>query len=197
MAHHLIIGFNDQIGPWVHARIPWLPAYQPDEPGKLRAVHYVGVATGPEATDDLLAAWFYFNFVAPQDKPIDLFKGRKWGGTCEFGLVVKSPAWATRRNIRALFSIPFEQYNCRKVLATVPSTHKRSIRLAEGFGMVREGQQRHHFASGVHALTFGLMRAEFDKTWGNPSWKRKRCPNQAPSIARHLQQPIQHAAAAV
>jgi hypothetical protein len=184
MSHHIIIGFNDQIGPWVHKRIPWLPPYQPG------VAQYVGVAEGPDPSDKLLAAWFYFDHQPLRDEPLEMFKGRKWGGTCQIGLVAASPKWATRRNIRALFSIPFEQYNCRKVLAVIPSTNERSVRFTEGVGMVREGSSRHQYAAGVHALTFGLMRAEFYKTWGNPSWKRKRCPNQVPPSARPLQKPI-------
>ena len=185
--HHLIIGFNDQIGPWVHKRIPWLPPYRPG------AAQDDGVAEGAEPAGKMLAAWFYHDHQHLRDEPIEMFKGRKWGGTCYFGLVVASPKWATRRNIRALFSIPFEQYNCRKVLAVIPSTHAKSIRVADGLGMVREGSSRHQYATGIHALTFGIMRAEFEKTWGNPSWKRKRGPNQVPSIVLPVQQ--SHAAA--
>ncbi|MGE0629983.1 MAG: GNAT family N-acetyltransferase [Hyphomicrobiaceae bacterium] len=187
MAHHLIIGFNDQIGPWVHARIPWLPPYVPGR------CQYVGVAEGPDPSDKLLAAWFYYEHCPLEDRPIAMLKNRKWGGTCHVGIAVASPRWATRRNIRALFSIPFEQYNCRKVLATTPSTHARSIRIAEGLGMVREARLRHQFAKGVDALIFGMMRAEFARTWGNPHWRRPR-PDQESASARPIQQPFAAAA---
>lgn len=185
MAHHILLGFNDQLGPWFHARIPWWPDYDP----KTRQAQYVGVADGPNPTDNLLCVWAYFEFKAPQDKPIALFRGQPWGGTCQIAAVAASPRWAVRGTIARLLSIPFLEYNCRKIEAVIPSTNARSIRVAEGIGLRPEGTLRHHFAKGVHASVHGMMRQEFQDRWVNRTGKRRATPAQAATHGRSIFEP--------
>lgn len=155
MAHTLIFNFDEPLTKWACARIPWA-TYTPS----MRAI---GVADGPEATDNLLAVCIYMNYMAPTQ--ID---DKTWFGTCEIGFAAQSARWATRRTINNLLSIPFLQYNCRKVVTVIPSTNKRAIRFNEGIGLKLEGTLRHHFAKGVHACIHGMMKSEWQARWNSP-----------------------------
>lgn len=165
MSHTLLFGFDEALSRWACERIPWAEC-QPS----MRAV---GVATGPEATDELLAVCVFHNYV-----PTKIIDGKPWGGVCEISFAAKSPKWATRRTITNLLRIPFSQYNCRKVFVVIPSTNKRAIRLNEGLGLKPEGTLRHHYAKGVHACIHGMMKSEFEQRWlKKPAAKVERRPN--------------------
>ena len=156
MSHTLIFGFDEQLARWACDRIPWAD-YSPS----MRAI---GVATGPDASADLLAVCVYHSFI-----PTKMIDGKPWYGLCEISMAAASPRWATRRTISNLLRIPFVQYNCRKVVTVIPSTNKRAIRFNEGIGLKPEGPLRHHFAKGVHAVICGMMRSEYDKRWSDPT----------------------------
>lgn len=140
---------------WAAKRIPWM---QPSP-----AMKALGVVEGPDLSHPLLAVCIYHGYVAPM-----LIDGKPWYGVCEISFAAASPKWATRRTISNLLRIPFLQYNCRKVTTVIPSTNKRAIRFNEGIGLKPEGTLRHHFAKGVHACIFGMMKAEFEKRWLDP-----------------------------
>lgn len=155
MGHSLIFGFDAQLAQWACDRIPWLP-YSPT----MRAV---GVAEGTGPADALLAVCIFHGYVAPQE-----IGGKTWYGLCEISFAAASPRWATRRTIRNLLSVPFLQYNCRKVVTVIPSTNKRAIRFNEGIGLKPEGTLRHHFAKGVHACVHGMLKSEWETRWQHP-----------------------------
>ena len=177
MSHTLLFGFDEQLAKWACDRIPWAD-YHPS----MRAV---GVADGGGASDDLLAVCIYHNYVAP--KVID---GKTWFGTCEISMAARSPRWATRTTIKNLLRIPFLQYKCRKVFTVIPSSNVRAIEFNKGIGLKPEGTPRHHFAKGVHACLFGLLKSEFEY----PDFLRKK--RAAPERRPHGQQIQQHTAVA-
>lgn len=146
---------------WAARRIPWMAPHP--------AMRALGVIEGPDLTFPLLAVCIYHNFT--ECREID---GKPWYGTCEISFAASSPKWATRRSISNLLRIPFQQYNCRKVLTVIPSTNKRAIRFNEGIGLKPEGTLRHQFAKGVHACIHGMMRSEFEARWKNPRPKIRR-----------------------
>lgn len=158
---------------WACERIPWM-SFSPT----MRAVAIGDVQ--PDGAVDHLAVCLFHGFVPPSD--IDFKDGRgprPAYGVCEISFAARSPRWATRGMISALLSIPFGQYNCRKVVTVIPSTNKRAIRFNEGIGLKLEGTLRHHFAKGVHACIFGMMRAEYDARWKNPRPTRRPTGSQA------------------
>jgi len=172
MSHTLIFGFDEQLARWACERIPWA-SYSPN----MRAV---GVADGDGPDARLLAVCIYHNYI-----PIQQVGGKPWYGLCEVGFASATPRWATRSTIRSLMSIPFLQYDCRKVVAIVPSTNEPAIRLLEGIGAKQEGPLRHHFAKGVHACVFGMMRWEFEERWKVPRpTTRRPTGTQAHAVVR-------------
>lgn len=161
MSHTLIFGYDEKLARWACERIPWL-AYSPT----MRAV---GVADGDEEASQLLGVCIYHGFV--ETKVID---GKPWYGLCEISFAARSPRWASRRTISNLLRIPFLQYNCRKVLTVIPSSNTRAIEFNKGIGLKWEASLRHHFAKGVHAQVFSIMRSEFEVRWKNPRPKIRR-----------------------
>ena len=154
MSHTLIFGADEALARWACERIPWLP-YSPT----MRAV---GVFDGPTLNDRVLAVCVYHGYIQPTQ-----INGQPWYGLCEISFAAASPKWATRRSINNLLSIPFLQYNCRKVVTVIPSTNKRAIRFNEGIGLKPEGTLRHHFAKGVHACIHGMMKSEWQARWNS------------------------------
>lgn len=180
MAHTLLFGFDEQLARWACDRIPWAD-YNP-------TMKAIGVADGPDASSKLLAVCIYHNYI-----PVKIINGKPWYGICEITFAADSPRWATRTTISNLLRIPFLQYNCRKVVTVIPSTNERAIRFNEGIGFPREGVPlRHHFAKGVHASVHGMMRAEFERRWLNPS--RRPAP-ESESAPHGLQERIGAASA--
>ncbi len=171
MGHTLLFGFDQELSKWACDRIPWAE-YSP-------AMRAVGVASGPDATDKLLAVCLFYNYTPPYIGP----NGKTWGGVCEIGFAAASPAWATRRTIKNLLNIAFSQYKCRKVFTVIPSSNGRAIDFNKGIGLKPEGTPRHHFARGVHACLFGLLKSEFE----HPDFlKRKRAaPESRPNGQVH------------
>lgn len=168
MSHTIFFPANDEqntaLLEWMAKRIPHMTT---------RAARAVGVIEGADLSSPLMAVCAYHGFV--ETMTID---GKPWYGLCEISFAARTPKWATRRVIRDLLGIPFQQYNCRKVMTVIPSTNKRAIRFNEGIGLKPEGTLRHQFAKGVHACIHGMMKSEYEKRWKNPPPVRPRTGSQ-------------------
>lgn len=92
---------------------------------------------------------------------------------CSVSIAAVSPRWATRHTIRAILSIPFEQYRCRKVYAMIASDNERSLRLCEGLKFTREATLRHHYGKRRHAIILSMMEHEFRQHWWAPKKARE------------------------
>lgn len=144
----LIYGCDEELAAWAAAQMPHVAE---DGFGACKAIG-VAVAGKPAA------AVIYHNWT-------------KRYGVCEVSIAAVDPRWATRGTIRALLSVPFEQYGCRKIYATIPTDNPRAIRLItgdgrrNGLGFKRDGVLRHHFAKGRHAAIFSMMRSEYEAKW--------------------------------
>ena len=145
--HALIFGHDEALAEWARRRITVLP----DGFGPCRAI---GVATGETADDKLLAVVVYHGFS----------KGSRF---CEVSIAADHPRWAQRGVIKALLSVPFEQYECRKVYGTILSTNKRACKLIKGLGFKGPAVLRHHFAQGQHAALYDMTASEYRSKWGN------------------------------
>lgn len=164
---------NQVLLEWAAKRIPWMQPHA--------AMQALGVVEGPDLSHPLLAVCIYHGYIAPTQIPAFVHDGERvpalnWYGLCEISFAASSPKWATRRTISNLLRIPFLQYHCRKVTTVIPSTNKRAIRFNEGIGLKPEGTLRHHYAKGVHACIFGMLRTEFDKRWLDPAPSIRRSP---------------------
>ena len=71
--------------------------------------------------------------------------------------------WATRRALRAIFRVPFEQWGLRRVTFVVRSDNAASIDLCERLGAVHEGRVRRAFADDVDGVVMGMLAEEC--TW--------------------------------
>ena len=112
----------------------------------------VGVATGPNPKDKLLAVCVYHDF-QPEF------------GTCQVSIVSWSPKWAKRGIIRALLHIPFEQYGVKKLWSLMELNNKRAIKFNEGIGFKREAVLRHQFGANRHAVFTSMMEPVYRNRW--------------------------------
>lgn len=138
----LIFGADKQVAEWVASKIP-------------------GAAFGPNAAVGMASP-----------------SGNKfWGGVvfhdfipslglCSVSIAAVTPRWATPGTVRAILSIPFEQYQTRKLYATIRSDNARSMKLCAGLGFTREATLRHHFGHKIHGVVFSLMAVEYMARWG-------------------------------
>lgn len=138
----LIFGFDDHVASWVAQRIPHVGRAE-----DLGPYTTVGVLS-EEDPPRIVAGAVFHNFIPKY-------------GHAELTFAADSPIWATKGVIRAILSVPFEQWHVRRLSMATPSKHARAIRLIEGLGFKREGTLRHFFADGMHAAVFGMLSAEY------------------------------------
>lgn len=133
--------FDGPLIEWAAARIPHAGNFGP------------AVAIGV-ATDRLIAVCVYHNDIPDY-------------GTCEISMAADSPRWAQRGIIRALLSVPFEQYGRNLVQTVTPAKNTRAIRFNQGIGMTIEGPPlRHRYGWGEHAVVASMTCEEFKELYG-------------------------------
>lgn len=143
----ILTGRDELFAQWAAARIPHIEKVE--NFGKYVAV---GVATGNQASDKLLAVVIYHDFYPKY-------------GHCQISVVAADARWVSRSTIRGLLSIPFEQYGCNKVWVAVPHDQERTLKLAKALGFIREAVLKDHFGVGTHAVISRLMKREYDKRY--------------------------------
>lgn len=85
-------------------------------------------------------------------------------GNCELTIATDGTRrWATRRSLRAIFSVPFRQWGLRRVTFMVRADNAASLDLCERLGAVREGVVREAFPDGEAGVLLGMLRKEC--TW--------------------------------
>lgn len=102
---------------------------------------------------ELVAVCVYHNYV-------------KEHGRCEISFAASSPRWARKGIIRALLSIPFEQYGCQAVYTFTAHTNTRALRFNEGIGLINPVQIEDYFGPGRHAVVRRMKRDEFFARYG-------------------------------
>lgn len=68
--------------------------------------------------------------------------------------------WATRHNLRALFSYPFIQLGLERVNTQCDSTDEGAIMFNKRLGFIEEGSARKAFPTGSDAILFGMLKGE-------------------------------------
>lgn len=70
------------------------------------------------------------------------------------------PRWCTRKTLRALYSYPFLQLDCRRMTAITQSDNADAIKALIQMGFEHEGVLRCFFSDDQHGLLFGMLREE-------------------------------------
>lgn len=153
----MIFGHDKALSDWVQARIP----HMRNGFGPSRAI---GVADGEDETSKFFAAVVYHNYV------------EQAGGwkTCEVSIAAATPRWAQKGIIRALLSVPFEQYGVDKLYSLMLKDNDRAIKLNLGIGFRQEAVLRHHFGKGQHAVVTSMIGKEYRKLYGDGKFYHPR-----------------------
>ena len=137
-----VVGGADQaIGKWVAERIPHV--------GDIAALGQFAALGVVDGRGEIVAGCVYHNYVPAY-------------GTCDITFATASPRWATRTNILALLGVPFEQYGCQRVTCVTPAANNAAVRFLTGLGFVKEGAHVGAFGHGQTALSFRLLRHNFN-----------------------------------
>lgn len=68
--------------------------------------------------------------------------------------------WATRKALKAIFTVPFRQWGLRRVSFIVRADNQASIDLCQRLGAVREGVVRKTFPGDVDGVVLGMLAEE-------------------------------------
>lgn len=137
----LVCGHDAEVAAWTAARVPHVA--DPDAFGPYTAI---GVADDA----DLVAGCVYHNYLRRYQH-------------CEITFAADTPRFAQRTVIRALLSVPFEQYECRTVSLTIPHDAARVKRFVGGIGFIRRGCLPEFFAPGVHGEIYTMTTRDYEK----------------------------------
>lgn len=77
-----------------------------------------------------------------------------------------SPRWATKRVIGRFLAYPYEQLECERTTVVCAKSNRRSRKLVEGVGWVREGSIRRGWDGKENAIVYGMLRSEAQR-WLN------------------------------
>lgn len=81
------------------------------------------------------------------------------GHSMQLSVAADSPAWCSRRTLRAFFTYPFKDAGCIRVTGMVASDNEPSLSLCERLGFVREGVLRKALGE-IDVVVFGMLREE-------------------------------------
>jgi len=137
----LVFGHDEVLCAWAAQRIKDMPA------GFEATARAIGVMD-----DVLIAAVIYHDY-------------HQKHGTCQISVAADSPKWAQRGIIRALLSVPFEQYGVQKLWSVMAQSNKRAIRFNLGIGFKQEAVLRHQFGRGNHAVMTSILDKEYRKLY--------------------------------
>jgi RimJ/RimL family protein N-acetyltransferase len=136
----LVLGHDAEVAAWVAARIPVRVSFE-----KCAAI---GVAVDGK----LIAGAVFTNY-----------RELAHGKDIEVSFAADSPRWATRQNIRSIFSYPFTQLNCVRLTTIVSRKNKRARKLDVGLGFKLEGMVRKGYDGKYDAAVYGMLRSEADR----------------------------------
>ncbi len=147
----MIFGHDEALAKWVASQIPHMTS---NGFGPCKAI---GVGTGETASDRLYAAVVYHEYVEHAD-------GYK---TCQVSIAAVTPRWAQRGIIRALLSVPFEQYGVDKLYSMMQFDNERAVRFNKGIGFKQEAVLSEHFGHKKHAIVTSMKKREYERVYGD------------------------------
>ena len=140
--NRLVFGRDEAVAAWVARQIPHVGAVG------FGACRAIAVVSG-----DRPVAGIVYHDYQPQARCVQI------------SMASVSPLWAQPGTVRALLSVPFEQYGCYKVWTAIPADNERALRFNRGIGMKSEGTLRHQFGPRRHAIIFGMIEPEWAAKW--------------------------------
>lgn len=146
----LIFGHDRVLADWARKHIPHMRR----DFGPCRAI---GVAAGSEEQSAFYAAVVYHNYVE---------NAEGWH-IIEVSIASISARWAQKGIIRALLSVPFEQYGVGKMYSIMAQENTRAIKFNKGIGFTQEAVLRHHFGRGRHGVVTSMLDKEYFRIYGD------------------------------
>ena len=139
----LLFGYDADVAAWVARSLPNHNGFAPESKA-------LGVFDAAGAR--ILAGVVYHDY-QPHEQ------------TCSMTIASESPMFATRGTIRAMLSVPFEQYGVFKVWVSTRADNAKAQRFLAKVGFVREAILRHQFGPKIHAWVYGMTKPEFIKKY--------------------------------
>lgn len=145
----ILIGHDEMLSAWAAKRIPHV-----GEAG-FGACKAVGVATGFDAADKLLAVVVFHDYHPEYSH-------------CQISVAGADPRWVSKATLRALLSIPFEQYGLWKTFVSMRHKDERTIRFAKAVGFTQEAILKDHYGRGIHAVVCRLLKPDYERIYWKP-----------------------------
>lgn len=136
IAGGVLYGADELVAEWVQRRLGGAKAHQP----------YVALGVMNDTEDGLVGGCVFFN---AEDRDI------------QFAVAMEPGCARKVRAITRCYAYVFNQLGIERITAMIEIKNKRSVKLAEGVGFVREGVKRRAAPDGGHVGVFGLLRKDF------------------------------------
>lgn len=140
----LVYGRDAEVAAWVAAHIPHVGE------GGFGPCTAIGV----ESNHRLIAGVVYHEWVPAYS-------------TVQLSIAATSPMWARPQNINALLAYPFQHLNVFKIWTLVPADNARALKVNRHVGFRHEATLPHQFGPGRHADFASMLRADFDRAYGD------------------------------
>lgn len=132
----VLYGADELVAEWVQRRLGGSKAHPP----------YVALGVVNDAGDRLIGGCIFFN---AEDRDI------------QFAVAMETECARKVRALARCYGYVFNQLGIERITAMIEIKNKASVKLAEGFGFVREGVKRKAAPDGGHVGVFGLLRKDF------------------------------------
>lgn len=146
----MIFGYDEALAEWASKQIPIMRYTKGFGPCR-------SIGVGLPEQDKLYAAIVYHDYMEFENN----YK------TCQISIAAVNPRWATRGIIRALLSVPFEQYGINKLWCFMESTNHRAIKFNKGIGFKQEATLGHHFGKNRGAVITRMLKSDYDRIYGD------------------------------
>jgi len=143
----LVYGIDEFVGEWVVRRLS-VPGLESSN--GLRPFRAIGV----ERDGCLVAGVVYHQFNPMRE-------------TMEVTIASDTPRWATKGVISRLLSYPFDDCGVYTLCGYVQHNNERALKFDVGIGFKKEGVLRHRFGRGKHAVSFSMIKPEYERRWKN------------------------------
>lgn len=132
----VLYGADDLVAEWVQRRLGGAKAHAP----------YVALGVVNDSEDGLIGGCVFFN---AEERDI------------QFAVAMDTECARKVRALARVYGYVFNQLGLERITAMIEIRNKASVKLAEGFGFVREGVKRKAAPDGGHVGVFGLLKKDF------------------------------------
>lgn len=132
----VLYGADELVAEWVQRRLGGIKAHAP----------YVALGVVNDSEDGLIGGCVFFN---AEERDI------------QFAVAMDTECARKVRALARVYGYVFSQLGIERITAMIEIKNKASVKLAEGFGFVREGVKRKAAPDGGHVGVFGLLKKDF------------------------------------